>query len=151
MKRETVWILGFVGVVIVGINVGRLVTSPRREIREDVIESGSDPEIAAAVATAKKEMPSFLAAIKRGGGEYAINAKFLTKSGYEHVWVKVDTYDKGLFTGKVASKPIELDKNPGDPVEVPEADVSDWTYRLNGVVKGGFTTAVLKNPGAARP
>lgn len=143
MKKEALGILILVGVIVVGVNIGRIVTSTRREIRPDVIESGSDPEIAAAVATAKKELPAFISAFKAGKGEFAINAKFLTKTGYEHVWVKVNTYEKGLFTGTIASPPVALDKKPGDEVEVPEGDVSDWTYKLDGVVKGGFTTKVL--------
>ncbi len=147
MKKEAVWGLAFIGIIVAGINIGRLVTSTRREIRSDVIESGSDPEIAAAVATAKKELPSFIAALEKGQGEFAINAKFLTRTGYEHVWVKVNSYERGLFTGSIASMPISLAKKPGDEVEVPEADVSDWTFRVAGVVKGGFTTAILKKRG----
>lgn len=132
-----------IGLIVTGINVGRLVTAPPRTYGEGTVETGTDPELAAAVIRAKRELPKFKAALAKGGGEFAVNAKFSTPVGPEQVWVKVERFEAGKFIGTIASEPVRLDKKKGDPVRIEEKDVSDWTYKVGGAVEGGFTTQVL--------
>lgn len=150
MKRPY---LVFLIVALVAIFVGPMIANRARQGvkpmdgQPGVYESNRDPEIAAAVMRAKKELPKFILALKEHpDAEFAINAKFLTPQGPEQLWVRVDTYEKGVFRGELASEPVGLkEKKKGDPVEVVESNVSDWTYKLDGKTEGGFTTSVLRN------
>jgi len=141
----------FIAIVVVVIVVGpMLANNSRIGIRptphEGVKESRQDPELATAVIRAKKELPRFIKMLKdRPDGEFAINARVDTPKGPEQIWVKVNIFRDGVFYGEIASDPVALDKANGDGIDVPESDVSDWTYRVDGKTEGGFTMEVLKN------
>jgi len=126
--------------------MARRLTPPNA--RNDVVTAEKDKLLAAAVYKAKLELPKFIKALKdHPDGEFAINGRFETAKGPEQIWVRVASYDKGIFAGVIASKPVNLEKTEGDPVEVKEADVSDWTYKVSGKTEGGFTRPVLNGRG----
>jgi uncharacterized protein YegJ (DUF2314 family) len=140
-----------IGVVVAAsITLGLvLARMPRHGIERnpgsDTAQSTRDPELAVAVIHAKRDLPKFIKALtEHPEGQYAINARFETPQGAEQIWVRVTGYEKGVFQGALASDPSRLKgKAKGDPVEVKEGDVSDWTYRLDGQTYGGFTTRIL--------
>lgn len=115
--------------------------------RVDLMQSKADPELAAAVLRARKELPNFISALnspKPGQVKFALNARFKSASGFEHMWVKVDRYSGGVFEGTLAEEPYEIPtQHKGDAVKVPEDTVNDWTFMDGERIAGGYTTQVL--------
>ncbi len=124
--------------------------------RVDVVEAERDPELAAAVIRARKELPRFIAALQNptpDQREFAVNARFETPRGPEQIWIRVSKYEKGVFSGEVADEPVAIPKlKKGDKVNVPEAVVNDWLFRNGALIAGGYTMQVLlKRTGKAGP
>ncbi len=150
MKRAVLPILAMlVGAVTVGLVLLRTSSSQLEPMkgRLDVVEANTDPELAAAVMRAKRELPSFIRTLQKpaaGQSDFAVNGRFGTPKGFEQIWVSVDRYDSGVFYGRLNADPIAIPgKRKGDPVQVPDASVSDWLYRDNGKLVGGYTMELL--------
>lgn len=115
--------------------------------RSDMVEATTDPELAAAVLRARKELPRFIRALQRPAPDqrqFAINARMKTPLGFEQIWVTVHAYTGGAFEGVLAEEPYAIpEMHKGDAVRVPEADVSDWTFMNAGKIAGGYTMQVL--------
>lgn len=113
----------------------------------NIVEAERDPEVAAAVLRARRELPRFIAALQKPAPdekEFAVNARFETPKGPEQIWVRVSKYTDGVFEGTLADQPIAIPKlNKGDSVKVPEAVVNDWLFRSGTKIAGGYTMQVL--------
>ena len=108
----------------------------------------NDPELAAAVAEAKRTVSKFVEAYqKKGKGDDV----FLIKKGFpatvgqlEHIWIEVQSYDGSTFTGKVGNDPYNV---PGlkkdDVVKVKPSEATDWLYVKDGKTIGGMAEQVL--------
>lgn len=109
----------------------------------EAVESG-DPEMNAAIATAKKTLPEFLAIVSNPPqGASNIGFKF-PLSGWEHIWVYDVRRDGDHLTGRLGNVPMQEDWSQDDPVRVPLKEVSDWAWmRSDGIMQGHFTTRVL--------
>ncbi len=137
------------GALVVGLALGRGCTQSLGTIRgrADMVSAGSDAELAVAVKRAKSELPRFIAALEHpaaGQHDFAVNARFTTNRGPEQIWVRVESYGDRKFEGHFADEPLALiGKHKGDPVTVPEADVSDWVFKNGEKIAGGYTMQVL--------
>lgn len=150
MKRAFLPIVAMlVGAVTVGLVLLRASSSRLEPMkgRLDVIEANADPELAAAVMRAKRELPTFIQSLQKpiaGQSDFAVNGRFQTPRGFEQIWLSVDRYESGVFFGRLNADPIAIPgKHKGDAVQVPEASVSDWLYRDNGKLAGGYTMELL--------
>jgi uncharacterized protein YegJ (DUF2314 family) len=105
-----------------------------------------DAEMNAAKARAVAELPSFyraLAAPSAREGEFMVKFDILPGDAADFVWA--DDLDRSSrpMTGKLLNQPERGTATAGDRVEIPEADIIDWTYRKDGVMQGGYTNRVL--------
>lgn len=146
--RNPIAALAAIGVVAIAVGIFMTAAKKANAPPTDTVMAEKDKLLAAAVYKAKQELPKFIKALQdHPEGEFAINGRFDTPKGPEQIWIRVASYDKGIFAGVIASKPVNLDKTQGDPVEIKEADVSDWTYKVDGKTEGGFTSLVLNGRG----
>ena len=62
----------------------------------------------------------------------------------EHLWLKDVTFDGTNFHGVIKSPTINTTEvKTGDKATVTPAQLSDWMYVEDGLLKGGFTVKVL--------
>lgn len=139
------------GLVVAAVGIGVFVArtpsaSSRPSAVEGTVTTGRDADLAAAVLTAQRKLPEFIAAFKKRQGKFAVCGKFETPSGPEHLWVRVDKYEGEVFSGKLDVEPKAYrEKRKGDPISVKQADVVDWMYDAGEGMRGGFTLKALKN------
>lgn len=139
------------GLVVAAVGIGVFVArtpsaSSRPSAVEGTVTTGRDADLAAAVLTAQRKLPEFIAAFKKGQGKFAVCGKFETPSGPEHLWVRVNKYEGEVFSGKLDVEPKAYrEKRKGDPISVKQADVVDWMYDAGEGMHGGFTLKALKN------
>lgn len=111
--------------------------------------ANDDPRMIAAVAEARRRWPEFVAAFKarQPGGNYAVKAPITREGNTEFIWLEVIGLEPDYVHGKLANDPIDLGGlKLGDQVEVPVADLNDWTYAHDaaaGEMAGLFTVKVL--------
>lgn len=120
----------------------RMDPATRVEVRTGVVEVDADAELTAAILIARRQLPAFIKAFRerKGAEKFAINGKFKTPRGPEHLWVRIDRFEDEVFHGRLDVEPVALvGKQKGDPVSVPESDVVDWIYESPEGVRGGFT------------
>jgi uncharacterized protein YegJ (DUF2314 family) len=110
----------------------------------------TDAEMNAAIRKAKDTIDDFIKELaKPKGRHFSVKTPLMTPAGNpEHIWVDVDSYENGLFKGKLGNDPLNLPgKKLGDPVEVKKHDISDWMIMdsTSGELKvtGGYTAEVL--------
>lgn len=150
VKRFVMPLLATVlGAALMGTMLSRGCTKelPAVKGRVDMVEANADPELAAAVLRARKELPRFIGALQNPAADqrnFAVNARFETRVGFEQIWVKVDRYKDGVFYGVLSAQPYAIpNRRKGDAVEVPEGVVSDWTFINGAQIAGGYTMQVL--------
>jgi uncharacterized protein YegJ (DUF2314 family) len=104
--------------------------------------------MAVAIAEARATLPSFrtlVAAPGPGMDHFGIKARFpVSGGGGEHCWVGELVPDGTGFTGKLTVDPRQLPGlQLGSPVTVSEDMITDWSYSLNDVYQGHYTTKAL--------
>lgn len=71
----------------------------------------SDPAMSAAIAEARRTLPSFLAAMKAGGNSgFSVKVAIPHAGGREHIWMGNVRIAGGHFTGRLANEPVHLRK-----------------------------------------
>jgi uncharacterized protein YegJ (DUF2314 family) len=118
-------------------------------VQTGVEQTTRNPEVATAVLTARHTLNQFIERFqhpKPGDSGFSIEGDFPTAKGPEHIWVHVDSYEKGVFKGRMAEDPIAIEgKHKGDTVEVKSENISDWGYKdEHGKMVGGFTIKALQ-------
>lgn len=107
--------------------------------------ANGDPEMAAAIAKARKSLPAFWASYETPKAQeagHSLKVRFPTGgSNGEHIWMaEVKKLADGRYSGRFANQPRDLPgKRMGDRVEFAEADISDWMFMRNGKIVGGET------------
>jgi uncharacterized protein YegJ (DUF2314 family) len=143
------------GIVCLGAVIGQLSCAQPDEklVRPNVAETKANPELYVAVQKARHSLDSFIAQYehpKPGNADFGLQGAFQTPRGEEHLWIRVDNYAKGTFSGHLVDEPVALvGKHRGDIVTIDRNDVTDWIYRSNGKKVGGFTMDVLEKQNAA--
>jgi uncharacterized protein YegJ (DUF2314 family) len=108
----------------------------------------SDRDMDGAIAAAKATLPVFWAWHESRPDDpdsCALKVRFPTEGdGAEHIWF-IDILRTGdLATGIVASEPDRVpDLKPGQPAVIDVEQITDWTFRKEGLYHGHFTTRVL--------
>ena len=120
-----------------------------------IIEVDSDhPEMIAAVETARRTWPDFVAAFNAGSGEnFAVKAPVTHSGNTEFIWIEVTCLEGDRIMGRLGNDPGNLGPlKLGSNVHVPLADLNDWCYFTpEKEFKGGFTVKVLQNAAKHRP
>lgn len=114
---------------------------------EPVIQiDDDDPEMKAAVETARARWPEFVQAFAKRTDDQPFAVKFpLTSEGAtEFIWMNVSSIEGDLLRGTLGNTPVALPGfQEGDAVEVKVNDLNDWMYATEEGVAGGFTTQIL--------
>lgn len=110
-----------------------------------VIAANDAEAMAAAMAKARETWPEALAHFQKGG---SLSAKFpfATRSGgKEHIWINVQSVDGDVVRGVLANDPLDIEGHKlGSKVECKLAELSDWLFRRDGAMVGGYTVKVLQ-------
>ena len=129
----------------------KTITSPTRHKAEEgnyVRVEDEDQGMADAIAKAQASSAEFLAAFrekKPGAKEFYVKKPYPTPSGsQEHMWILVQSEDKGTLTGLVSNdaedtKAVKL----GDRVTLKMSEISDWKYQVGKKLIGGYTIRYL--------
>jgi len=108
--------------------------------------AASDPQMNAAIAQAKRELPVFFGhAGSPGPGEEHFLIKYDVQPGapVEFVWAEVISHANAQSVARLVNASNDGRFAPGLQVRVNDADVVDWGYRKDGVMQGNYTTRVL--------
>ena len=116
--------------------------------RDKVINvEGDDPEMVAAIATARKTLPHFWQVYEkpvRGETNFALKVKITDKQGTEYFWATEIERRDGKIVGTINNDPnIVKSVKLGDRMEIPEADISDWLYMRDDKMIGNQTVKPL--------
>jgi uncharacterized protein YegJ (DUF2314 family) len=105
-----------------------------------------DPEMAAAVAEARKRFPEFAEAFanRKKGEVFMVKARLSDGKQERVLWVLVESIADQTVQGTLADYPVGLEGfKKGGPVKVEMKDLWDWQYSRDGRSFGGFTIKVL--------
>ncbi|WP_407482834.1 DUF2314 domain-containing protein [Elizabethkingia meningoseptica] len=122
----------------------------KRDNEPDVhVLSGEDNEMDTAIENAQKSLYKFKEAIESHNPDYynfALKERFTTAdSGGEHIWISKVEYFDNKFYGIVDDKPIStMEVKLGDTIEINPQNITDWLYIDKNIVKGAYTTKVLR-------
>lgn len=115
---------------------------------DSIVWGFSDRDMDEAIHMARETLPVFWAwheARPDDPDSCALKVMFPTGgTGAEHIWF-IDILRTGdLVTGIVASEPDRVPGlKPGQPAAIEVDQITDWTFRKDGVYYGHFTTRVL--------
>lgn len=117
---------------------------------------GDDPEMRAAIATAKETLGFFeqnWKTMKNDG--YSLKFALPASNGeLEHIWFSPTEIHGDRITGECANDPVAIPGlKIGDTRTVTRDDVSDWMILVGNQCFGGYTVRVLakRDPDAAPP
>lgn len=106
-----------------------------------------DADMEAAIAAARATLPDFLAHAAKSDlsqGGWLVKWAHPVESGNEHIWVQLTKVSSGAIDGVLANEPNLFAGHAGDPVTVPQAEVSDWSMTSDdGRLHGNYTTRVM--------
>ena len=106
-----------------------------------------DPEMTAAIATARDTLPSFwevFATRPRGESRFLLKVRITDRHGTEHFWVKDIERRDGKIVGTIDNDPnLVASVKVGDRIEVREADISDGVYLRDGKMVGNRTLPAM--------
>ncbi|MDC8098541.1 DUF2314 domain-containing protein [Chryseobacterium rhizosphaerae] len=110
---------------------------------------GEDYEMNTAIENAQKSLYKFKEAIESHNPDYynfALKERFNTAdSGGEHIWISEVQHVDNKFYGIVDGKPISTGEVKfGDTIEINSQNITDWMYIDKNIVKGAYTTRVLR-------
>lgn len=105
--------------------------------------SSEDAEMNAAIAKARKTLPSFWKAFEtRAAGEsgHALKVRVADQHGTEHLWLTNIERSGGETTGLVDNEPTVVKAvKRGDRIVIPDSEISDWMYMRSGKIVGNET------------
>jgi len=106
----------------------------------------SDPDMAAAVAEARRRWPEFIAAFnnRKPGQNFAAKRAFSDGRNTEYMWISVERVEHDVAYGVVNNDPVNLrGVRCGDDAEVRLEELNDWMYADGDEMVGGFTVNVV--------
>lgn len=110
-----------------------------------------DMEMSIAIKEAQQNFGEFEKAIHSKNSKYknfTLKKNFQSDDGDEHIWIMyvMPHPKKNVYVGFIGNVPIHTKKVKYDEiVEVSKNDISDWMYYDNGVLKGAYTTKILRS------
>lgn len=112
-----------------------------------------DPEMKAAVDTARRRWPEFVASFDAGREDalHFIKAPIREGDAAEFIWIQVTRIADDAIDGRLANSPRDLPTHKeGDPVSVPLDELNDWMILSDEGMTGAFTVEVIRRKAAAR-
>jgi uncharacterized protein YegJ (DUF2314 family) len=110
--------------------------------------AADDSEMNEAISAAQQSLNHFWSIYdnpKSGEEEFALKVKIEDKLGnVEHFWTVDIKKEDGKILGVIDNDPVYVKTvEYGQEIEIPEKDISDWTYIKDNKTYGGFTIRVL--------
>lgn len=106
-----------------------------------------DAEMTAAIAKARASLPLFWEVFQRrerGESGFALKVRITDAYGTEHFWANDIVRTNGQTMGTISNDANIVKKVKfGDRIEIPEAEITDWTYILDGKMAGNYTLRAL--------
>jgi uncharacterized protein YegJ (DUF2314 family) len=121
----------------------------KAERDEVALVSKNDPAMAAAMTKARATLPDFLklaAAPPAKTEAFAVKVAIREGAHAEYFWILPFEPKGDAFTGKLNNAPrLVRNTKMGDALNFSKAEIVDWMYIDNGVMKGNHTAcAVMK-------
>lgn len=114
---------------------------------EVVTVPNSNQAMARAISRARETLPIFFklkTAPKSGQQGFALKVGISDGKNTEHFWLKDIKRNGNSFTGTIDNTPRSVTHvKYGQRFGFPQKDISDWMYRQNGKIYGGYTIRVL--------
>jgi uncharacterized protein YegJ (DUF2314 family) len=106
-----------------------------------------DVEMNAAMAKARETLPQFWQEFNhpaQGEMNFCLKVRIRDGKEVEHFWVaNLEKKDEKTF-GLINNDPdLVHNVKLGDRIEIPDTDISDWTYMRDGKIVGNYTLRVL--------
>ena len=118
-----------------------------RAAGEQIIDvANDDPEMNAAIARARRELPGFYAHLARPGANerrFVIKFDIIPGDRNEYVWAAELDRSTVPMTGILINQPRDSSERIGERVPIPEARIIDWGYLRDNVAQGYHTQRVL--------
>jgi len=103
----------------------------------------NDPEMAAAIAKAQETLPQFWQVFdkrERGESNFVLVVRITDKGRIEHFHTTDFEHRDGKTMVTISNKPnIVASVKLGDRIEIPAADITDWSYMRDGKYVGMAT------------
>jgi uncharacterized protein YegJ (DUF2314 family) len=142
IKLQSIFIL-LTGVLLAGI----LVSCSDSTADKTIGVEEDDADMKSAIAKAREALPRFWQSFEHpqpGEADFALKVKITDKHGTEHFWASKLERKDGKIMGTIDNDPnIVRRVKMGDRVEIPEADISDWTYLRGDKIVGNYTLRAL--------
>ncbi len=111
-------------------------------------KEANDPGILEAKIEAQSKIGDFIKQLNNNKDPniaFNIKAPFKEDEEVEHMWVLVNSYKEGSFSGTLNNDPesVKNIKN-GDTVIINESDVEDWIISNGTEMTGGFSIKLFK-------
>lgn len=115
-----------------------------------IVLASDDKKMAEAITTAQSSLSKFDSALFSNNENYntfSLKVRFpYGEDNGEHIWLREITKKKGVYVGIVNNDPeyvsnVKFD----DTIKVNPTTISDWMYLDNDILRGGFTTRLLRN------
>ncbi|QIF04814.1 DUF2314 domain-containing protein [Roseimicrobium sp. ORNL1] len=110
------------------------------------VQSG-DPDMAAAIAEARRTLPEFWKVFdkrERGESDFAMKVKITDGDIVEYFWLIDLERGGGKTMGTINNTPNGVTNvKLGDRIEIPEVDIADWLYFREGKMVGNRTLKPL--------
>jgi uncharacterized protein YegJ (DUF2314 family) len=112
--------------------------------RDNVVGIGDDdPEMAAAIAKAQETLPQFWRVFDkrdRGESNFVLVVRITDKGRIEHFHTTDFERRDGKTVVTISNTPkIVASVKLGERIEIPKADITDWSYMRDGKYAGLFT------------
>ncbi|MDF7777661.1 DUF2314 domain-containing protein [Sphingomonas sp. AOB5] len=115
--------------------------------RDDVMMfSEDDPEMNAAIARARAEVPDFLLhLITPRANKWRFMVKYDLDPGdaAEYIWAEIVSREPGGVTATLSNVPMLAGFKQGQTVTIRDEQIVDWSYVRDGVMQGNYTTRVI--------
>ena len=106
-----------------------------------------DADMKSAIVKARASLPRFWQSFehrKPGEADFSLKVKITDKHGTEHFWVSNLERKDGKIMGTIDNAPNVVRRvKMGDRIEIPEEDISDWTYLRDEKLIGNYTLRAL--------
>jgi len=135
MNRASQTALALIGVL--------LILLPACAKRDKGYVEDSDPEMAAAIAKAQETLPQFWQVFdkrERGESNFVLVVRITDKGRIEHFHTTDFERRDGKTMVTISNAPkIVANVKLGDRIEIPKADITDWSYMRAGKYVGMIT------------
>jgi uncharacterized protein YegJ (DUF2314 family) len=109
--------------------------------------SAEDPEMNAAIATARSKLPDFWRKLEhpaKNESDFCLKVRITDQNDTEHFWVSGVEKKDGKIYGTINNDPNSVKSvRLGQRIEVKEDQISDWLFMRNGKMVGNYTLRPL--------